>query len=71
MRKMFYSVVKFILKPIFFLIYRPIVIGGENIPKSSSLVLAGNHTSWKDPLLLISVVKRRVHFLAKIEIKKA
>lgn len=70
MRKMFYSVIKFILKPIFFLIYRPIVIGGENIPKSSSLVLAGNHTSWKDPLLLISVVKRRVHFLAKIELFK-
>ena len=48
----------------------PKVIGKENITKNNSLVLAGNHTSWLDPLLLIAVVPRKVHFLAKIELFK-
>ena len=70
MKNIFYIVSKTILKPIFFLVYRPIIIGRENIPKDGSVVLAGNHTNWKDPLLLISVVNRPIHFLAKIELFK-
>lgn len=68
MRNIFYQVVKIILTPIFFLIYHPVVIGKENIPKKGSIVLAGNHTNWKDPLFLIFVQPRQVHFLAKIEL---
>ncbi len=68
MRNIFYRVIKIILTPIFFLIYHPIVIGRENIPKTDSVVLAGNHTSCHDPLLLVSVVSRPIHFLAKIEL---
>lgn len=70
MKNIFYIVSKTILKPIFFLVYRPVIIGRENIPKAGSIVLAGNHTNWKDPLLLISVVNRPIHFLAKIELFK-
>lgn len=70
MKNIFYLVIKAILKPLFFLIYHPIVVGKENIPKDGSLVLAGNHTNWRDPLLLVSVVDRQVHFLAKIELFK-
>lgn len=68
MRNIFYRVIKIILTPIFFLIYRPVITGKENIPNTGSLVLAGNHTNWKDPLLLISAQSRQVHFLAKIEL---
>ena len=70
MKNIFYLVIKAILKPLFFLIYHPIVVGKENIPKTGSLVLAGNHTNWRDPLLLVSVVDRQIHFLAKIELFK-
>lgn len=68
MRNIFYRVIKIILTPIFYIIYRPIVIGRENIPKTASVVLAGNHTSYLDPLLLVSVTSRPIHFLAKIEL---
>lgn len=70
MKNIFYLVIKAILKPLFFLIYHPIVVGKENILKDGSLVLAGNHTNWRDSLLLVSVVDRQVHFLAKIELFK-
>lgn len=70
MNSFFYSVVKIFLKINVYLFLHPKVIGKENIPKNGSLVLAGNHTSWLDPLLLIVVVPRKVHFLAKVELFK-
>ena len=50
------------------LVFRPKIIGKENIPKSGSIVLAGNHTSILDPVLILSSTKRTVHFLAKKEL---
>lgn len=50
--------------------YRATYIGKENIPKNSSVILAGNHTSYLDPLLLMSSTNRCIHFLAKIELFK-
>lgn len=42
--------------------------GLENIPKNGSFILAGNHTSNLDSLLLMSSTNRTLHFLAKIEL---
>ena len=70
MNRLFYSFVRIFLKINVFLLLHPKVIGKENITKNNSLVLAGNHTSWLDPLLLIAVVPRKVHFLAKVELFK-
>ena len=57
------------LRPIFTflmkLLFRPIYIGLENIPKEGRVVLAGNHTGYLDCGFLISSTKRTVHFLAK------
>lgn len=50
--------------------YKPTYIGKENIPTNSSVILAGNHTSYLDPLLLMSSTNRCIHFLAKIELFK-
>lgn len=66
--KFFYKLVRPIVTILFKLIYRPTVIGIENIPKNKKIILAGNHTSKLDPLLLMSVTKRNIHFLAKIEL---
>lgn len=50
--------------------YSPKRINKENIPKSNSIILAGNHTSVLDPLLLMSCTKRVIRFLAKKELNK-
>ena len=50
------------------LIFRPKVIGKENIPNSGKAVVAGNHTKFLDPVLLLSTTKRTIHFLAKKEL---
>lgn len=58
------------LNKIFMLIYKPTYINVENIPKNGAAILAGNHTSKLDPLLLMSSTNRCIHFLAKIELFK-
>jgi len=55
---------------IFVNIYRPTYININNVPKEGAVILAGNHTSKLDPLLLMSSTNRCVHFLAKIELFK-
>ena len=58
------------LNKIFILLYRPKYINKENIPKEGPIILAGNHTSKLDPLLLMSSTNRCIHYLAKIELFK-
>ncbi len=60
-----YKISRPVIKVLFNFFYRPTYIGRENIPPSGSFVLAGNHTSYLDPLLLMSSYKRTIHFLAK------
>jgi len=61
----FYWVVKAILTPILRLLFRPWVEGLENVPAEGAAILAGNHNSFLDNLILPLVVPRRVTFLAK------
>ena len=56
------------LNKIFMSIYRIEYINKEYIPKKGKVILAGNHTSYLDPLLLMSSTNRCIHFLAKIEL---
>jgi len=58
------------LDKLFITLYRPTYNNLENIPKTGSVILAGNHTSKLDPLLLMSSTNRCIHFLAKIELFK-
>lgn len=48
--------------------YRPKILGLENIPKDKPAVLAGNHKNNFDCALLISTNKRVLHFLGKKEL---
>lgn len=63
-----YKIAKPILKLIFVGLFRPTVIGVENIPKKGRILIAGNHTKWWDSIMLISMTNRPVHFLAKKEL---
>ena len=58
------------LDKLFIFLYRPTYNNLENIPKNNAVILAGNHTSKLDPLLLMSSTNRCIHFLAKIELFK-
>ena len=63
-----YKIIRPIIKGLVYLLFRPKVIGLENIPKDGPYVLAGNHTKWLDPVMLVGVAGRnQVHFLAKEE----
>lgn len=46
----------------------PKIIGRDNIPEKGRIILAGNHTSILDSVLLISSTKRNIHFFAKKEL---
>lgn len=64
----FYKVVRPIAAFLVKILFHPKVKGLENIPKTGRVVLAGNHTKWKDPVMIVGVVKRQIHFLAKKEL---
>jgi 1-acyl-sn-glycerol-3-phosphate acyltransferase len=62
-----YWVLKVILTPIFFVLWRVKVEGRENIPTHGPAVLAANHQSFCDSFFIPLVVARKVTFLAKAE----
>lgn len=65
---LFYKIVKPLVILLIKVLYHPQVIGKENIPKEGRILLAGNHTKWLDPVMLVGVQHRQVHFLAKEEL---
>jgi 1-acyl-sn-glycerol-3-phosphate acyltransferase len=58
---------RIVLGPILKLIFRPYVIGMENIPDDGPAIFASNHLSFSDSIFLPLMVPRRVTFLAKID----
>lgn len=63
-----YKLVRPIATVLFKLVYRPTIIGNNKIPKKGKIILAGNHTSILDCVLLMSSTKRNIHYLAKKEL---
>ena len=62
---MLYKIVKPIVWLFTKLFIHPKIIGKNNIPKEGRVILAGNHVHLFDPLPLITLSKRSIHFLAK------
>jgi 1-acyl-sn-glycerol-3-phosphate acyltransferase len=62
---MVYKLLKVVLATLFRLVYRPRVTGLENIPRQGPVILASNHLSFVDSMVIPMVVPRRVAFLAK------
>ena len=67
---MIYQFLKRLIKITFFIFYRKKVVSGlENISNSGPLIIAVNHpNTLLDPLLIASLVKRKVGFLANASI---
>ena len=66
----FYRLVRPIVKLFFYFVYRPKVVGKENIPKDGRIVIASNHTHNFDCVAMVATNKRTIHFLAKDELLK-
>jgi 1-acyl-sn-glycerol-3-phosphate acyltransferase len=62
-----YTVMSRVISPVARALYRPKVEGLENLPTSGPVILAANHLSFVDSMIIPIVVPRRVFFLAKAE----
>ena len=65
-----YSLLKPIYTILLIILFRPKVIGKENIPEEGALIFAGNHKHAVDPTMVMMSTKRLVHFMAKEELFK-
>ena len=65
-----YYFLKCIFKTLMHVLYKPTIIGKENIPKEGAIIFAGNHRHAFDPLLILMSNKRMIHYLAKEELFK-
>jgi 1-acyl-sn-glycerol-3-phosphate acyltransferase len=63
--RLLYEVIHAVVPPIAKVIWRPRVEGVEDIPATGPVILASNHMSFADSLVIPFVVPRRVAFLAK------
>ncbi|SFP17145.1 1-acyl-sn-glycerol-3-phosphate acyltransferase [Geodermatophilus dictyosporus] len=64
---MFYLVARFVLRPLFWLLFRPRVRGRGNVPAEGAFIIASNHLSFIDSMVIPLSAPRRVHYLAKAE----
>lgn len=60
-----YRITRPLIKVFMKIFFCPTYIGIEFLPTDNNFILAGNHTSYLDPLLLISSTDKTIHFLAK------
>lgn len=67
---MFYAFAKVIVGTLVRLIWNPTMIGEERIPDRGAVILASNHVSYADTVVMPIQVRRAVHFLGKSDIFK-
>ncbi len=65
-----YSFLKPIYTILLIILFRPKVIGKENIPEDGPIIFAGNHKHAVDPTMVMMSTSRLVHFMAKEELFK-
>lgn len=66
--KILYTFGKIVCRPVFKLLYRYKVVNKHSIPNDSGYLIACNHLSYSDPVLLGLSQKRRMFFMAKSEL---
>lgn len=64
---MVYVMSRFVLKPLFWLFFRPRVTGRQHVPLTGAVILASNHLSFIDSIVIPLVSPRKVAMLAKAE----
>lgn len=64
---MLYRILHFTVRPAALGLWRPEIIGTENVPSSGPVILASNHLSFADSVAIPLTAPRQVAFLAKSE----
>ena len=62
---MMYGLLHRVVPPVAKVVWRPTVVGLENVPATGAVILASNHLSFADSVVIPVVVPRTVVFLAK------
>jgi 1-acyl-sn-glycerol-3-phosphate acyltransferase len=65
--RVLYLIMRGLLAPLARLVYRPVVEGRENVPARGPVILASNHRSFIDSVVIPLLTPRPVVFLAKAE----
>jgi 1-acyl-sn-glycerol-3-phosphate acyltransferase len=66
-RRVFYILARFVIRPLFWALFRPHVTGREHVPQTGPVIFASNHLSFIDSIAIPTVAPRKVHYLAKAE----
>jgi 1-acyl-sn-glycerol-3-phosphate acyltransferase len=64
---MFKTIARGLARPLAGAVYRPTVIGRELVPREGAVLLASNHLSFMDSVVITVIAPRDVRFLAKQE----
>jgi 1-acyl-sn-glycerol-3-phosphate acyltransferase len=64
---MLHLIARLVLAPLARLVYRPVIEGTENVPARGPVIIASNHLSFIDSVVIPLVSPRHVVFLAKAE----
>ncbi|MBA2699912.1 MAG: 1-acyl-sn-glycerol-3-phosphate acyltransferase [Nocardioidaceae bacterium] len=64
---MLYAAMRSVIAPTARLVYRPYVEGAQHVPRHGAVILASNHLSFIDSVVIPIVAPRPVIFLAKAE----
>lgn len=70
MKNILRIIIKFIFKIAAIIMYRPKVIGKENLPKDAAAIICPNHVHALDSAVIIAMNKRKINVLAKEELFK-
>ncbi|HEY6795592.1 MAG TPA: lysophospholipid acyltransferase family protein [Kineosporiaceae bacterium] len=64
---MWYGLLRWLVGVVFRAVWRPEVVGRDNVPRTGPVIIASNHLSFIDSVVIPLVVPCRVRFLAKAE----
>jgi 1-acyl-sn-glycerol-3-phosphate acyltransferase len=62
-----YAIMRLIATPLYHLLWRVRVEGGEQLPHRGPAILAANHVAFFDSVVLIMTVRRTLSFVGKVE----
>lgn len=68
---MLYKILRFIGKPIIYLLFLPKIIGKKNTRLPGKALVISNHLSMWDPLLIGVVFRRQIFWMGKMELFKS
>jgi 1-acyl-sn-glycerol-3-phosphate acyltransferase len=64
---MLYASMHAVVPPLLKAIWRPVIHGLDNIPRTGPVILASNHLSFADSVVIPAIAPRKVVFLAKAD----